>query len=269
MTASELYQAGRLAEAIATATAEVKKHPTDTARRGFLFELLCFAAEWERADKQLETMVHQDPSVAVSLGLLRQLVRAEVWRQQFFDEGRVPELLGEPSAVLQLHLQASIELRAGNAAEAATLLSQAEAARPKVSGSCDGHPFDDWRDLDDLTACVFEVLTSTGKYFWIPVEQVESIEFHPPQRPQDLLWRRAHMIVAGGPDGEVYLPTIYPATRHADDEQLRLGRGTEWQGEEGQPIRGLGQRMFLVGDHDHSILQLTEVTFEVAAASND
>jgi type VI secretion system protein ImpE len=269
MTASELYQAGQLNEAITAATAEVKKHPTDTDRRGFLFELLCFAGDWERADKQLETMVHQDPATAVGLSLFRQLVRAEVWRQQFYDEGRVPEVLGEPSPVFQLHFQASICLREGNAAEAASLLAQAEDQRPHVRGVCDGQPFDDWRDLDDLTACAFEVLTSTGKYFWIPVERVESIEFHPPQRPQDLLWRRAHMIVAGGPDGEVYLPTIYPATRQAGDERLRLGRGTEWLGDEGQPMRGLGQRMFLIGDQDRSIMQLTEVTFEVAAASND
>ena len=77
------------------------------------------------------------------------------------------------------------------------------------------------------------------------------------------------MIVAGGPDGEVYLPAIYPATRQAGDEQLRLGRGTGWLGDEGQPVRGLGQRMFLIGDQDRSIMQLTEVTFAAAAAAGD
>ena len=50
------------------------------------------------------------------------------------------------------------------------------------------------------------MLTSTGKYYWIPMERVEMIEFHDPARPRDLLWRRAHMVVRGGPDGEVFLP---------------------------------------------------------------
>ena len=75
------------------------------------------------------------------------------------------------------------------------MLRQAEETRPKVRGVCDGKPFDDFRDLDDLTAAVFEVLTSTGKYYWIPVERVELIELRPVERVRDLLWRRARMVV--------------------------------------------------------------------------
>ena len=46
-----------------------------------------------------------------------------------------------------------------------------------------------------LTAGSFEVLTTTGKYYWIPTERVATVEFHPPKRPRDLLWRRATMSV--------------------------------------------------------------------------
>lgn len=261
MTPSELYQSGKLAEAVDAALADVKSHPTDTARRGLLCDLLCFTGQWERADKQLDAIGRQDPQVIVALSLLRQLIRAEVARQQFFEEGRVPEVVNEPSATLQKNLEASLCLREGRQAEAAELLTQAEAERPKVSGTCDGRAFDDWRDLDDLTAPIFEVLTSTGKYFWIPVESVEFIEFHAPERPHDLLWRRAHMVVAGGPDGEVYLPSLYPMTFQSEDDQLRLGRGTDWQGDEGEPVRGVGQRMFLVGEDTRSILELQNVEF--------
>jgi type VI secretion system protein ImpE len=152
-------------------------------------------------------------------------------------------------------------LREGKSTAAASLLAQAEEERPKVSGACDGQAFEDWRDLDDLTAPVFEVLTSTGKYFWIPVESVDFIEFHPPERPHDLLWRRAHMVVAGGPDGEVYLPSLYPMTFESPDDQLRLGRGTDWRGGDGEPVRGVGQRMYLVGDDPRSILELKTIEF--------
>jgi type VI secretion system protein ImpE len=98
------------------------------------------------------------------------------------------------------------------------------------------------------------------------VERVESIEFHAPQRPWDLLWRRAHMVVSDGPDGEVFLPAIYPATRHRRDDQLRLGRGTDWQGNEGEPVRGVGLRMFLAGEQDRTIMELNEVRFDIAAS---
>src|SRR5262249_5809527 len=156
----------------------------------------------------------------------RQLLRAEQARQQFYTEGRLPEFLGEPTPVLKLHLQASIQIRDGQPQEANRLLQQAEEQRPRPAGGCNGQPFADVRDLDDLTAAFFEVYTSNGKYYWVPVEQVELVEFRKPARPRDLLWRRAHMIVRGGPDGEVFLPALYAGTSREADDKLRLGRAT-------------------------------------------
>jgi type VI secretion system protein ImpE len=261
MTSHELYQAGKLTEAVAAALKDVKAKPADTASRGLLCELLLFVGDLERADKQLETIGQQDAQSIPGISMLRQLVRAETARQQFFREGRLPEFLSEVSPHLRLHLDASIALREGNGAEAAALLAQAEEQRPHCRGTCDGQAFDDWRDVDDLTAPFFEVLTSTGKYYWVPVERVSSLEFRPAKRPQDLLWRRAQMVVREGPDGEVFLPALYAGTQASDDDQLRLGRGTTWQGGDGSPARGTGQRIFLVGDQDRPIMQLGMVEF--------
>ena len=72
------------------------------------------------------------------------------------------------------------------------------------------------------------------------------------------------MVVSEGPDGEVFLPSLYANTHRSDDAQLRLGRGTQWIDEEGTPVRGFGQRMFLVGDEAKTILQLKEITFQQA-----
>jgi type VI secretion system protein ImpE len=261
MNAKEHYDAGQLGEAVAAATEDVKRHPADTDRRGFLAELLCFSGELERADRQLDAMGHQDPQAMMGISMFRQLIRAEQARQEFFAEGRLPEFLDKPHERLQLHLQASILIREGRGGEAADMLRQAEEGRPQVSGSSGDRPFADLRDLDDLTASFFEVLTSTGKYYWIPMEQVELIEFRAPVRPRDLLWRRAHMVVSGGPDGEVFLPTVYAGSHAESDDQLRLARATDWRGGEGTPARGLGQRMFLVGDDDRGILALETITF--------
>jgi type VI secretion system protein ImpE len=259
MNARDLFQAGQLREALAAMIAETKQHPTDTGRRGFLCELLCFAGELERVDKHLDAIGTQDPEAMVGVSLFRQLVRAEQARQQFATDGRLPEFLDVPSPTLKLYLEASIRLREGQAQEAAALLGQAEEQRVKVSGTCNGRPFTDLRDLDDLTAPIFEVLTSTGKYYWIPVERVELIEFRPPVRPRDLLWRQAHMVVRGGPDGVVYLPTLYAGSHAEANEALRLGRATEWRGGAGAPVRGVGQRTFLVGEDSCPILEMKDV----------
>lgn len=260
MNAQELYQLGDLTTAITAALDEVKKHPTDTARRGFLCELLCFTGDMERVDKQLDALGHQDPQALVGVALFRQLVRGELARQQFYQAGAVPEFLDVPHDTLKQHLEASILLREGKPDEAVALLAKAEEERPHVAGTCNGQPFDDLRDCDDLTACFFEVLTSTGKYYWVPIESVEFLEFRVPQRPRDLFWRRAHMIVRGGPDGEVFLPTIYAGTAAEGDDPLRLGRATDWRGGQGAPMAGRGLRTFLVGDQDRTILELETLT---------
>jgi type VI secretion system protein ImpE len=264
MTPSELFQAGNLREAIEASLGTVKKSPTDTTARYLLAELLCLAGDLERADKQFDTIMQQSPETAMRVTLLRQLVRAETARQQFYHQGRVPEFLTEVSPVTRLHLEASIAIREDDPSRAGTLLEQAEQQRPSVAGNCDGEAFDDMRDMDDMTASFFEVLTSTGKYYWVPMKDVELIEFHAPERPIDLVWRRAHMLVSGGPDGEVYLPAIYAATSDQDEDQLRLGRGTDWSGGDGTPVRGRGQRMFLIGEQAKPIMQIKQLQFKSA-----
>jgi type VI secretion system protein ImpE len=264
MNSHQLYHAGQLKQAVTAALSEVQKKPADMNVRGFLCELLCLAGDLERADKHLEVIAQQDPKLAVNVALLRQLVRAETARQQFFSEGRVPEFLDEPTPILKEHLRASVALREGRGDEAARILAEIADTAPPVSGTCDEKPFDIFVDEDDLTARFFEVLTSTGKYYWVPFERVESIDFRAPERPRDLLWRRALMVCRGGPDGEVYLPAIYCGTSTADDDGLRLGRSTIWQGGGGAPVRGLGQRMFLVGDDERPILEIKQLTFGAA-----
>ena len=262
-TASEHFQAGRLQDAVDAALADVKKNPSDIDRRGLLAELLCFVGDWERADKQIDTIGHQDPQAIVGLSLIRQLIRAEVTRKECFQEGRPPELLSEATPAMRKSLEALAALREGDAAGAARLVAEAELDRVVISGTCGDQKFADFRDLDDITAGVFEVLTSTGKYFWIPIERVQSIVFQPPKRPRDLLWRQAEMSVEDGPNGDVYLPTVYfsPSGKEAED-QLRLGRGTDWTGGDGEPMRGHGQRMFLLGDEAASIMQLETIEFK-------
>jgi type VI secretion system protein ImpE len=259
MNAKELFDAGRLTEALAAATEAVKQNPGDVGRRAFLSGLLCFTSNLERADSQLDTIGTQDPKAAVGVSLLRQLVRAETARRDFFQQGRLPELLDQPPPHVRLALEASVCLREGKAQEAADLLVRADESRPHIVGTCDDQPFDGLRDLDDLTAGVLELLTSNGKYYWIPLERVESIEFSPPQRLQDLLWRSAKVAVQSGPDGVVHVPALYVDSYADADDALRLGRATDWRGGGAAPVRGVGQRTFLVGDQDRPIMGLREI----------
>ncbi|RIK73080.1 MAG: SciE type virulence protein [Planctomycetota bacterium] len=261
MSAAELFREGKLNEAVEAAIAAVKQKPTDLDARYTLAQMLCFAGDLERADTHLDAIASQDKDRLIVIGMLRHLTRAEQWRRQFFDEGRVPEVIAEPSPVVRLHLEAALSTRKGDTTQAAELIRQAQEQQTPVAGTCDGRAFADVRDLDDLLGPVCEVLTSNGKYFWIPWERIERIEMRPVETPFDLLWRPTHMEVRGGPDGEVFIPVLYANSHKEPDNALRLGRGTDWRGEEQALVRGIGQRMLLVGEEDKSLLDIGTIEF--------
>jgi type VI secretion system protein ImpE len=260
-TASEAFKAGKLADATAAAIEQVRNNPADRGKRFFLAELFVFAGDLERADKQLDVMFQPNAEDLMAVTLFRQLIRAETARREVFAQGRLPEFLHQPGDHIKMHLEASIRLRENKPAEAAEQLAKAEGLRPAVSGTCDGAAFDDFRDLDDLTAPVFEVLTANGNYYWVPLEMVEMVEFQKPERARDLYWRPAHMIVTEGPDGVVYVPALYHGSHAAADESLKLGRSTAWEEGEGKPYLGRGLREFLVGDSAKTVMELTKIEF--------
>lgn len=259
----ELYHAGKLKEAIGAATDQVRKAPTDNAARGFLSELLIFAGDLERADRQLEALSTQDPATSVHIAMLRGLLRAEQARQKFFTEGAIPDFLQQPNERLQLMLKASIALREKDYAAAAKLLNDADALFPKLKGKCDDKPFEGIYDIDALTRSVFEVLAPNGKYYWIPMEDVASLTFNAPQRARDIAWRRARMILKSETDTEVVLPAIYPGSAADADPRFALGQMTDWRpAAEGAPVRGVGQRTLLVGDEDRPFVELKSIVIE-------
>ncbi len=262
MQALKLINEGKLDEAIESATAFVRGAPTNTGGREMLAELFCLRGELERADKQSETIIIQQPQAAVRSSLLRQLIRAETARRECWRQGRVPEFIGEPDEACLATLKAVAAMREGQPQQAVDELARLEENLPTRSGQCNGHAFTGFRDLDDLCVAIIEVLTSTGKYFWIPASRVTSLEFEAVTRPRDLCWRQCQMSVADGPDGVVYIPTIYAQTDSSCTTEELLGRATNWIEEQGAPVRGSGQRTYLVGDNELGIMELTSVNFD-------
>ena len=259
-----LLHSDQLDEAIAAMNVEVKNNATSVDKRALLAELLCIAGNLERADVILNAISDIDPGAAVGVAMFRQLVRAEQARQQFYTEGRVPEFHTKPDAVMELELRAAVAVREGSLQEANALLAERETVRTPMPGIADGTAFDDFRDLDDLSAAHIEVLTTTGKYFWIPTSSIAFIEFRKPEKRRDLLWRRAHLSVNDGPDGEVFVPAIY-YTKDASAGH-RLGHVTDFDGSEGSASFGKGLREFLLGDQAKTILELNKIQFPNNAA---
>lgn len=267
MQALELLNAGKIDEAIASAIELVRSQPTATGAREILVELFCLQGDLVRADKQAEAILVQQPTTAVTTSLLRQLIRAETSRKEFWREGRVPEFLGDVTDLSKRTLQAFVEWNAGHKQEAMTLLSSVDETAPSLSGVCNEMQFEGIRDLDDFCAHHLEVLTSTGKYYWVPFEKIESMQFESVTRPRDLLWRQCHLIVKDGPDGVVYIPVLYQLTDSAENSDAKLGRATDWVGADGELVSGVGQRTFLVGEQELGIMELNSVVFSDTEAT--
>jgi len=258
MNAGELYKGGKLREAIDAQVQEVKAHPADHGKRLFLFELLAFAGELDRAARQIDAVAYDDLALDAAVLNYRKLLDSERARRRLFAEGLKPEFLVEPPAHVALRLDAVNRLREDRPAEAAELLGRAnEAAPAELRGTLNGKEFTGLRDADDLFGTVLEVMAH-GSYYWVPLEQVQTLAMNPPRFPRDLLWVAARLEVKDAA-GDVFLPALYPGSHEHADDQVRLGRATDWKQGEGVPVLGAGLRTFLVGEDAVSLLEWREL----------
>lgn len=258
MRAKELLDANQLSAAIAELTQDVKRHPADNRLRTFLFELLCFAGEYERAERQLDVIGHQNESVGIGIEVYRQLLKADQARDHWFARGLKPTFLLEPPSWIQQQLEAGNRLRGQQTEEAVALLQETAQSRPPIAGLVNGKPCADFRDSDDRIGPVLEVYLREN-YVWLPWEQIQKITIPQPKHLRDLLWIPATIEAGEGAAGHVYLPVLYAGSHREEDDQLRLGRITDWVGLGGGLARGLGQKTFLVDDSELSILEIREI----------
>ena len=90
MTATELFQQGKLQQAIEVLGEEVRNAPLDAKRRTFLFELLCFSGDYDRAEKHLSILADGSQAAGMGALLYRSALHAERIRQQMFAEASFP-----------------------------------------------------------------------------------------------------------------------------------------------------------------------------------
>src|SRR5947209_18579118 len=90
MNAQQLFQAGKLNEAVQALAAELRDNPADVRRRTFLFELLCFTGDYLRAEKQLDVLASDGGAAEMGALLYRAALHAERIRQTIFDTKNYP-----------------------------------------------------------------------------------------------------------------------------------------------------------------------------------
>ena len=241
MNPQELYRAGRLSDAIKALSTELRDNPTDARRRTFLFELLCFAGEYERADKQLEVLAQSGPQSEMGVLVYRSALYAERQRQDLFERGEFPSA------------------------------QSSEDDSPGRGGTANARFFSDFSDADPRTGAKLEIFAA-GNYLLLPLEHVASIEIPPPAKLRDLLWTPAAVRTTpafkGTELGEVLLPVLAPFSWRHPDEAVRLGCMTVWEKAEGSEYQvPFGQKMWLVDEEEIPFLELRALEFNPASVA--
>lgn len=255
MTARDLFQQGDLKGAIDAQNEAVKSAPSDAEARTFLFELLCFAGNWQRAEKQLDVIGQQDVEAEPAAQVYRNVIKAEEKRRSFLENGVQPECLLDPPAYFGRHVEAVNWLREGKTSEATNLLAEAESMWPRLSGTVNDAEFEELRDCDDVLAPFFEFII-IDDFALVPWEHIRELEISPPERPRDLIWSPCRIELIDGKQQRGYAPILYFGSSQSDDPRLQLGRMTDWCGDEEEPVRGIGQKTLLAGDQDLGYLQV-------------
>lgn len=259
-TAKELLDAGKLRAAIEELTDKVKASPSDTRQRISLFELLLFAGDWERAERQVDVIAHQSMESGLGVQVYRNNIKAERERERLFSDGLRPHFISVPPAYVELHLSAINRVREGNIREARETLDRAEEERPAFGGAINGREFSDFRDYNDLVGPVLEAIVQ-DQYTWIPFEQISLLEIGAPRQLRDLVWTPARIEATDGTSGEIYIHTLYEGSGNHADDQVKLGRMTDWKDAGEGLYLASGSRLFLIDGEDRALLEARKIEF--------
>jgi type VI secretion system protein ImpE len=263
MTATELFSAGKLQAAIDAQLQDVRAAPLDAGKRTFLFELLAFAGELDRAAAQLGVLSQETNERGWGANVYQNLLAAEEKRRQVFAGRARPEVFLDAPEFLAERLAAVEHLARGTAeATAAGIerLAASDAAAPIVRGTLNEQSVAGLRDADDLLAPILEIMVLRD-YVWVPWSQIGELTVEAPKHPRDLLWTPASLVLTNGEERRGYLPALYPGTHKAADDNLKLGRMTDWIVPEGEgPVRGIGQHLLVGGDSDFGLLEVRTFT---------
>ena len=238
MDAQTLFKAGKLSEAISALNVYLRENPADLKNRTFLFELLCFTGDYPRAEKQLN-IVEQETTKESMLGTLlyKAALNAEKTRQEMFETNNFPKPIGTN-------------------------------VRP-VRGKLNGKEFNSLSDADPRIGEKLEVFAA-GDYLWISFHDLAAIKIEKPKKLRDLFWIPARL--STGPTfrsrelGEILLPAIAPLSWQHEDDEVRLGRITEFCEDETGAVAPYGGKTLLVDGEEIALLDVRDLEIYPAAA---
>ena len=223
--------------------------------------LIC--GEWDKAQRQLDIAASQQTAQDMNAPVYQNLIQAEKeraavaameQRPTFFPD--VPEYSDDFFMALELARDEKTD-------EAAKLFARVEEMLPPIQGTINGETFTGFRETDSTLAHFIEAI-EYERYLWVPIANIRELVVSPPKTLIDLIWAKGRITTWEGLTMGCFFPALYPNSFASPDENIRLGRRTEWQAMGGSLARAVGQHVYEVGGTDRSIFELQEVVFSLA-----
>jgi type VI secretion system protein ImpE len=236
MTPQELFREGRVEEAVQILAADLRADPSNLQKRTFLFELLCFLGEYDRARKQLDILSSENKDSMLGALTYQAALNGETLRCEMFEAKKFPVAASNGSP---------------------------------LRGTINGKPFMSITDADGRVGERLEVYAA-GDYLLISFHDIARLEIEAPKRLRDLLWSPAKLTT--GPTfsnremGEVFIPALYPLSFQHPDGLVRLGRVTEWCEDESGEQAPYGQKTLLVDGEEFPLLEIRTLEIETPAS---
>lgn len=242
----------------------VRAKPTDVKLRIFLFQLLSVDKQWTRALNQLKVCGELDAGTLAMVNTYREALQCEVLREAVFKGQTTPIVFGQPQAWVA-HLVEALQADArGDHALATHLREQALEAAPATTGQINGEAFEWVADADSRLGPVLEVILN-GRYGWVPFSSIAKLEFDEPTDLRDMVWLPANLTFANGGGTVALVPTRYAPLPDDADSLLKLSRRTDWVETSPGQYMGLGQRLLTTDQTELGLLDVRELTLNVAA----
>jgi len=263
MTAKDLMQAGRLAEARQVLIEEVKADPADAGKRTLLFQVLSQLGEWDKAFKHLDMIAALNPDRAAGVHTCRNIVNAEQERLKVLALAQTPSVLPETPVYFEAYLKYLGALQDGSFEQARAFITEIDAVRPVTAGTLNGQTFTGWCDTDARLYAFLEAFVH-ARYVWIPFEAIREFVINPPLTALDLIWITAGITTWEGLTMNCHLPVVYAESFRRTDDRIKMGRLTDWLPLGAGLSRGVGQHVYQTGEAETALLEIKEVTCMLA-----
>ena len=265
-TSSEIFAHSSLAQESEQAEDAIRKNPSDVFLRMGYFQLLLVTGQWERALKQLQVLNKLNKELSTFAVVYGDLIRAEHQREKVFQGLVQPHFLRNPPTWVMGLLDALKTQTQNDSVQSDQLRLKAFAQIPnhtctiKVSHSDIHQQSLFFTDMDSRLGAVMELMQHS-RYFWVPMNEIASIEFTPLQDLRDIIWRLVDITLSNGEQLNAFVPARYPMSHLSEDDAIRLNKLTTWNdvGETG--LVGLGQKMWFGDSGEWAINHLDSLTF--------